>query len=429
MARTLKPLPRIRTDRDVGNAIQKARKLQKEYECKVADTPGLYLISQPDGRQRWMHRFNRPDGRATERGIDGHPPHVTIDQARAAVLDRRYWLRHHKKDPKEVKEVSEKQSKSWAEVADMWIELNKHRRRGNRSLYNINFLLHTHAKPFAHKGIAHISKDDLVKALTPLWEKKHYKTMLRVLAKWKRVFDFARESGFDILRLNPAQWKEKLEHRLPLPPLPENHHPAIPYIELPALIQKVRQRQIQRGSTAAIALEYAFFTLARSNEILGMKWSEIDWEARVWTIPEDRAKTRKVFRIPLNDRAMQILCQQQERSLGGDFVFSGYSQGQRPLTHGTMLEILKSIVPDKTVHGISRSCFRDWAGDTTDFAREDIEMCLGHVIGNKVERAYRRGDALEKRRVIMDTWGAYCGSEEYKLPVQHLLINSMDPSG
>jgi integrase len=163
--------------------------------------------------------------------------------------------------------------------------------------------------------------------------------------------------------------------------------------------------------------------------LLGMQWDEIAWEAKVWTKPWDRTRAGRQHRVPLNDRAMQILLQQKERSLGGDFVFSGYSQGQRPLTHGTMLEILKSIVPEATVHGTSRSCFRVWAREMRKWSREDIEECLAHKIQNKVELAYDRGDVLEIRREIMEAWARFCeGSVELKIPLQDLRINSRPAS-
>jgi integrase len=401
MPKPRKPLPRIRTDRDVRRA--------KPGEAKVADTPGLYLTTREDGRQRWWVRFVRPNGGdPTERGI-GHLPQVTLDQARAAVHDMRFWLRHKKIDPKEIKKLSEKQRKTWTEVADMWIELNKVRWRGNSSLHDVNLLLHVHAKPFARMGMAHIMTDHIKQALMPLWKKRQYETLKRAAAKWKKVFDFAQTNEFDIPRLNPARWKDHLANLFPIPKLPKKHLAAVPYAEIPALIQKVRQRQLQHGATAAVALEYTFFTLVRSNEVLGTRWEEIDSVERVWTIPESRTKTGQQFRVPLSDPAMQLLHQLQERSLGGDFVFTGYSQGLKPLTHGTMLEILQSIVPGATVHGTVRSGFRTWAREMTKWRREDVEECLAHKVQGKVELAYDRSDVLEIRREIMTAWASYIG--------------------
>jgi integrase len=221
----------------------------------------------------------------------------------------------------------------------------------------------------------------------------------------KSIFDFAQANGFDIPRANPARWKDVLEHRLPIPRNGDKKHfAAIPYKELPAVMQLVRQRQ--RDGTGAACIEFVVLTACRSNEVLGAQWSEFDFENRIWVVPAWRMKAGIMHRVPLSDRSMQILVQQKECSMGGPFVFTGYSQ--KPLSPGTMYGVLQNIVPGATVHGF-RSSFRDWAGDMTTYPREVIEECLAHKVGNKVEQSYRRGDALDKRRALMAEWAAYIG--------------------
>jgi integrase len=252
-------------------------------------------------------------------------------------------------------------------------------------------------------GVAHVTTDIIEQALIPLWE-KHPKQMQRALAVWKSVFDFAQANSYDIPRANPARWKDVLEHRLPLPQRTEKHFAAIPYKDLPAVMKLVRQRQ--RDGTGAVCIEFVILTACRSNEALGMRWDEIDWEQRIWTIPWDRAKAGREHRVPLSDRAIQLLVQQKERTNGGPFVFTGYSQ--KPLSPGTMYGVLQGIAPGATVHGF-RSSFRDWAGDMKTYDSETIEKALAHRFGTKVARAYRRGDDLDARRELMADWAKFIG--------------------
>jgi integrase len=372
----------------------------------IRGTPGLYLITGSHGRQRWIFRYSRPGGKGPTEISVGHLPHVTIDQARAAVWEKRHWLRLGK-DPQEVRRISQKQQKTFAEVAALWIEKRKVKWRGDHSsrLREVTNLIDVHAKPFLNMGIAHVNTDIIEAALTPLW-KEHPKQMQRALAVWKSIFDFAQAKGYDIPRTNPAQWKDVFEHRLPIPTSgEEKHHAAIPFADLPAVMREIRQR----AAVGAVALEFIILTACRTNEALGMQWSEIDWEQRIWTKPWDRTRAGRVHRVPLSDQAIALLVRQKECSTGSDFVFTGYTQ--KPLAHGQPLDILQSIVPGATTHGTARSCFRDWGWETTTFPRELLEECLSHRIGSKTELAYRRGDALEKRREIMDAWAAFVSGD------------------
>ena len=158
---------------------------------------------------------------------------------------------------------------------------------------------------------------------------------------------------------------------------------------------------------AARALEFTILTAARTGETLGARWPEIDWETRVWTVPAERMKAKREHRVPLTDAALAILRPLAELR-EGDLVFPGQQRG-RPLSGMAMEMMLRRMGTPVTVHGF-RSSFRDWVGEETDFAREVAEAALAHVVGDATERAYRRGDALGRRRGLMEAWAAYCGS-------------------
>jgi integrase len=173
------------------------------------------------------------------------------------------------------------------------------------------------------------------------------------------------------------------------------------FADVPDFVGRLRAMQ----GVAARALEFAIMTAARSGEALGARWDEIDFQGKVWTVPAARMKGGREHRVPLSGRAMAILAEVQQARLS-DFVFPGFKRGQ-PLSNVALQAVLQRAQVDATVHGF-RSSFRDWAGDSTPFARDVVEAALAHAIENKTEAAYRRSDALEKRRKLMAAWAAYC---------------------
>jgi integrase len=178
------------------------------------------------------------------------------------------------------------------------------------------------------------------------------------------------------------------------------------YADVPAFLARLRQDE----NTAARALEYCILTAARSGEVYGTRWPEIDLAEKVWTIPAERMKAGRAHRIPLCDRALAIL-EAVKPLRTGDLVFPSRRRG-KPLSHVAMAKVLDRLgVDGATVHGF-RSSFRDWAGNETHYPREVAEAALAHVVGDKAEQAYRRSDALEKRRALMKDWAAHCGMKE-----------------
>lgn len=180
------------------------------------------------------------------------------------------------------------------------------------------------------------------------------------------------------------------------------HHAALPFNEVPDFISQLAARE----GIAARALEFTILNASRTGEIIGCRWSEIDLEAKLWTIPAERMKAKKEHRVPLTGRSLEIL---KALPREGEFVFPGGRKGV-PISNMAMAEVLKRMGRfDITVHGF-RSTFRDWAAERTSYPNHVIEMALAHVVGNKVEAAYRRGDLFEKRRRLMTDWATYCAT-------------------
>jgi integrase len=194
--------------------------------------------------------------------------------------------------------------------------------------------------------------------------------------------------------------------------LDPRHHAALPYPDVPAFIEKVRSLP----SLASRPLEFLILTAARSGEVLGATWDEIDFKEKIWALPATRMKTGRTHRVPLSDRALAILAKQKDGLVNqkNSLVFPGQRPG-RPIS-GWAVETLVHRIAPVTVHGF-RSSFRDWAGDLTNTQREVVEAALAHAVGSQVEQAYRRSDALQKRRALMEAWAEYCNSNVLKLPI------------
>jgi integrase len=176
----------------------------------------------------------------------------------------------------------------------------------------------------------------------------------------------------------------------------------MPYAELPAFISDLRSRQV----TAALALEFAILTAARSGEVLGARWDEFDLDRAVWTVPAVRMKAGREHRVPLSKGALKII-NTMDAVRNSVFVFYGQKPGKPLSTMALEMVLRRMKIAGVTVHGF-RSAFRDWAAECTNFPNEVCEAALAHVVRNKAEAAYRRGDLLDKRRELMEVWGAYC---------------------
>ena len=255
-----------------------------------------------------------------------------------------------------------------------------------------------HAAPIKDKPVSSIDVEDVLSVLRPLWMTKS-ESAGKLRERLERVLDYAR-----VMKLrqgeNPALWKGHLAYVLPpRPKLQRGHMPALPYARIPALMRELAGRD----GISARALEFTILTVARETMTLEATWSEVRGD--VWELGAHRMKER-AFRQPLSEGALAVL----ERVMpvqprAAQLIFPSQKGGV--LSNQAMDMLLREIAPPYTPHGM-RSSFRDWAGDETDFPREVIEECLAHVVGDETERAYRRSDALAKRRRVLEAWSAYC---------------------
>jgi integrase len=261
--------------------------------------------------------------------------------------------------------------------------------------------LKTYAHPtLGHLPVGTIDKALVLKAIEPIWYTKT-ETASRVRGRIEAVLDFGQVRGYRTGE-NPAAWSGNLVHALPAPGgiAKQNHHAALAFAELPAFVEALRARE----GIGARALEFTILTAARTGEIIGARWDEIDLAAKIWTIPADRMKAGREHRVPLSPRAIELL---KRLPREGTYVFIG-PRKDTAISNMAMITVLRRMDRDEiTVHGF-RSTFRDWVAEQTNYPNHVVEMALAHTIGDKVEAAYRRGDLFNKRRRLMDEWARYC---------------------
>lgn len=241
-----------------------------------------------------------------------------------------------------------------------------------------------------------------MKSLEPIWQTKP-ETASRVRGRIEAVLDWAAVRGYRNGE-NPARWRGHLDKLLPARAKIRKveHHPALPYGELSEFIKLLGGQE----GVGARALEFLILTAARTAEIIGARWDELDLNDKVWVVPGARMKAGREHRIPLSAAALAVL-EEMIKVRESDFVFPGGKKG-KPLSNMAMLKLLERMGRDDlTAHGF-RSTFRDWAAERTNFPREVVEMALAHTIESKVEAAYRRGDLFQKRRQLMEGWAGFC---------------------
>jgi integrase len=253
---------------------------------------------------------------------------------------------------------------------------------------------------FGDLPVGEIDTPILVKFLEPIWRKTP-ETGSRLRGRVERVLDWAAVRKFR-QGDNPARWKGHLEHVLGGKPK-SGHHAAMPFDQVPNFMARLRNS----NSISARALEFLILTVARTGEAINAKWTEIDLKARRWTVPADRMKAGRDHTVPLSDRSIEIL---ENLPRVGDYVFPG-AVHSKPLSNMALLQLLRGLDDNGySVHGF-RSTFRDWAGERTNFEREVVEHALAHKLPDKVEAAYRRGTAVEKRARLMQAWANFCDAE------------------
>jgi integrase len=361
-----------------------------------ADGGGLYLSISPNGGRRWVFLY-RWHGKPTEIGF-GSARDVTLARARELARGARGRLAEGI-NPKEARKSVE--GATFGECADRLIAAMRPSWRNSKHAAQWETTLREYAAPLRRLPATTITTDDVLSVLKPLWNEKP-ETASRLRGRIERVLDAAKAQGLRTGE-NPARWRGHLDQLLPKRQrLTREHHAAMSYGDVPAFICALQSRQ----ATAALALEFTILTAARRGEVLGARWHEFDLAHAVWTVPAHRMKAGREHRVPLSRRAVAIVKALRQAD-GSEFVFVGHKPG-KPLSGMTLGKVIRRMkIEDVTVHGF-RSAFRDWAAESTNFPNEVCEAALAHVIGNKAEAAYRRGDLFEKRRKLMEAWAAYC---------------------
>ena len=396
----------VRSGRHPDKALSAVKVRTISKPGRYADGSGLYLEVDPSGAKRWFLR-TMVQGRRCHIGLGGLSV-VSLAEAREAALAMRKIakaggdpLAERRKAKRVVPTFEAAAKKVHEEHAPAWKNA-KHGQQWINTLRDYAFPI------IGNRRVDKIDSADILKVLSPIWLSKP-ETARRVRQRVKTVLDWCRANHFRSGE-NPI---EGIAKALPKQPKKDGHHAAMPYVEVAGFVGQLRESDA--GEIVKLAFEFAILTAARTGEVLGARWDEIDGD--VWTVPAERMKAGREHRVPLSPRCIEIL--EKARSWGGDsaYVFPGRSAG-KPLSNMAFLMTLRRMDLKITSHGF-RSAFRDWAAERTNFSREVCEMALAHTIRDKAEAAYRRGDLFDKRRQLMDAWSSYAtasGSAVIELP-------------
>jgi integrase len=371
------------------------------------DGDGLWLQISGSGSKSWVFRFTLA-GRRREMGL-GALHAVSLGMAREKARECRLLLTEGK-DPivardtaRTASALSMAQFKTFDQCAAAYIKAHRGSWKSAKHAAQWESSLANFASPvFGALPVSDVDTDMVVKALRPIWDNRT-ETAVRLRGRIESVLDWATVSKYRIGE-NPARWRGHLENLLANPNkiAPVTNFPALPWQEAGAFMAKLAERE----GIAARAVQFAILTACRSGEVRGARWSEIDLAAKLWTVPAERMKAGKEHRVPLSTAAIAVL---EAMPRGGTFVFPGRSR-DTILSDMSLTAVLRRMGRrDITIHGF-RSTFRDWCAESAgnSFSREVCEHALAHGLPDRVEAAYRRGDLLDKRVVLMQAWADYC---------------------
>ncbi len=376
---------------------------------KHCDGGGLWLIVGQDGTRAWVLRYTLR-GKRRELGL-GPAGEVPLAEARRMAREARAQVRQGV-DPKAERDrerAAAATAPTFREVAKAFIARQRPGWSNERHAATWWRSLEAYAFPvMGDLPVDEIEVRHVLEVLRPIWTEKT-ETASRVRGRIERVLNAAAVLGHRP-RENPAAWRNNLDAVLPSPATVRRvtHHRALPWRELPAFMSRLRQKP----GSGARALEFAILTAARSGEVRGATWAEIDLEAATWTVPADRMKGRHEHRVPLSAAALELL-RELPRFDGVELLFPS-PIASRKLSDMTLLKVCRDLEVEAVPHGF-RSTFRDWAAEATAYPRELAEVALAHRVAGKTEAAYWRSDLFEKRRRLMEDWGAFCTSTRAKV--------------
>ncbi len=400
-----------------------AIQVQRLGPGRYGDGAGLYLlvreVRDANGGARnaarfWLFRYTR-GGKMREMGLGpaSGKTAVPLGMARGKARDLHAMVRDgrdplaEKREQRAQAAVSDAKRMTFRQCAEAYIAAHSTGWRNAAHRAQWPATLDTYVYPsLGNLAVASVDTALVLKCLQPIWNAKT-ETAKRTRGRIEAVLDWARVRGYRDGE-NPARWRGHLDNLLPRPSkvAPVEHHPALPHADTGEFMAALREAD----GIGARALEFVVLTAARTSEVLGARWSEIDLRSALWTVPASRIKAGREHRVPLSTAAVKILrdmAKLRESDEGDEFVFPGRGHGT-PLSNMALTAVLRRMGRDDiTVHGF-RSTFRDWCAEKTNFERDVAEMALAHAVGDKVEAAYRRGDMFERRRVLMDAWARYC---------------------
>lgn len=388
-------------------------KLAKELtalEVKRLTTPGLHavgtvaglrLLVKPSGARSWVLRTMVGTRRA-ELGLGGYPT-VSLAQAIDFARAARGKIRDGTDPAAERRAKRSTVAWTFKKTAEAYIAAHRAGWKNAKHADQWANTLTAYAYPhFGEKHVRDVTKADVLAAIEPIWATKN-ETATRVRNRIELVLSYAVQRELRPEGLNPARWRGNLDAALPKPGKVARveHHAALPIDQIHGFVERLRKMD----GMGARALEFAILTAARSGEVRGATWAEIDLQDGTWTLSPERMKADRPHRVPLSDRALELL-ESLPRFEGADpdYVFPG--KGGKPLSDMTLTAALRRMKAEATAHGF-RSTFRDWAAERTGIPGEVAEMALAHAVGDATEAAYRRGDLFAKRRELMALWAKF----------------------
>jgi integrase len=369
------------------------------------DGGGLYLQVTATGGKSWTYRFSL-GGHRRDMGLGPYPA-VSLAAARKAASEARS-LAKAGRDPiatrdaeRAVHRLGSARGLTFDQAAKQFLDGREATWRNEKHRQQWRNTLDAYASPIiGATSVADLTTADVTRVLDPIW-KTRPETASRLRARIERILDWANVRGYRAGE-NPARWRGHLDNVYPIrsEARPVAHHAAVAIDDLPATYAAL----CQSAGTAALALRFLILTAARAAEVTGATWAEIDFQEKIWTIPASRMKAGREHRVPLSSEAVAILTARRAAMLG-DLVFPSWRNG-RPLASSSLLTALRVAGRSATVHGL-RSTFRDWTAERTETPRDVAEMALAHTIENKAEAAYRRGELMTKRAVLMQRWATF----------------------
>lgn len=397
-----------RTQKLTALSVQRAKK-----PGYYSDGEGLYLQVSPALTKSWIFRYTL-NGRAREMGL-GSLSTFSLAEARERGKAQRQLLADGL-DPIDARDALKRTAVAEAariitfdQAAAAYIEAKEPEWKNAKHGDQWRNTLKAYASPkIGAMNIADVQTEHVMSVLRPIWTTKT-ETATRLRGRLEKIIDWATPEHRE--GPNPARWRGHLDKKLADPNkiAPVENHPSLPYAQTGAFMRDLRAME----GVSPLAAEFIILTAVRTNEALLAQWSELDLDAALWVIPKERMKGRKnstrEHRVPLSRQALRVL--ERVKALGSGptgYVFPGRKK-DAPQTNMACLAVLKRMGrSDLTIHGF-RSTFRTWAAEQTNFPRDVAEMALGHVIADKVEAAYQRGDMFAKRAKLMQSWADYCG--------------------